>query len=99
MPGAHRHNDSRFCGATTISSGTVRVNGRAWAVEGDPNTHGGGELISVYGSTVRIGGKKVICAVGDKAGGDNALHPIPPTDPSSSSGNVFVYEGKDGKVT
>jgi uncharacterized Zn-binding protein involved in type VI secretion len=99
MPGAHRHNDSRFCGATTISSGTVRVNGRAWAVEGDPNTHGGGELISVYGSTVRIGGKKVICAVGDKAGGDNALHPIPPTDPSTSSKNVWVYEGKDGKVT
>lgn len=101
MPGAHRQGDSRFCGATTIVEGqsTVRVNGRLWAVSNDPNTHGEGRLQSVYGSTVRINGKRVICAVGDKAGGDLANHPIPPTDPSKSSKDVWVYEGKDGKVT
>lgn len=100
MPGAHRHNDKRFCGATTVAvDRKVYVNGRVWAVEDDENSHGGGGLISVYGSTVRIGGKRVICAVGDKARGDDALHPIPPTDPSTSSKNVYVYEGKDGKVT
>lgn len=100
MPGAHRFGDSRFCGATTVAvDRRVYVNGRIWAVNGDQNTHGGGGLISVYGSTVRIGGIRVICAVGDKAGADLALHPVPPTDPSSASGNVFVYENKDGTVS
>lgn len=94
MPGAHRHADSRFCGATTIveGQGTVKVNGRLWAVEGDPNTHGEGRLIAVYGAqNVKIQGKKVIVAVGDAAGGDLALHPAPPTDPESSSGSVSAY--------
>jgi len=37
MPAAHRHDDLRVCGATTIVSGqgTVFVNGKLWAVEGD----------------------------------------------------------------
>lgn len=97
MPGAHRNEDSRFCGAVTYCSRNVKVNGRSWAVEGDPNSHGGGNLIQVYGpGNVRIGGKKVICAVGDAAGRDGLDHPIPPTDPSGASTNVWVYEGRDG---
>ena len=92
MPGAHRHGDSRFCGATTIASdGGVYVNGKLWAVNDDPNTHGAGNLQSVVGSTVTVGGKRVIVAVGDKAGPDNALHPVPPTDPSTASSDVFAY--------
>ncbi len=94
MPGAHRFSDSRFCGATTIveGQGTVKVNGRLWAVENDPNTHGEGRLIAVTGAkNVRIQGKLVIVSVGDMAGGDLAMHPAPPTDPDSSSGDVFAY--------
>ena len=99
MPGAHRNGDSRFCGASTIVSGqgTVRVNGKLWAVNGDPESHGGGNLIAVYGAkNVRINGKLVICAVGDNASGDNALHPAPSTRPRGKSTNVFVYSGNAG---
>ena len=92
MPGAHRHGDSRYCGATTIATNAgVYVNGKLWAVNDDPNTHGAGNLKSVVGSTVMVGGKRVIVAVGDQAGPDNALHPVPPTDPSTASSDVFAY--------
>lgn len=101
MPGAHRNGDSRFCGASTIVQGqsNVKVNGKLWAVNGDPNSHGGGSLVAVYGArNVKINGKLVICAVGDKAGGDNKKHPLPPTDPAQASSDVFVYEGSDGST-
>jgi len=93
MVQAHRHGDSRFCGATTNVEGqtTVRVNGKLWAVEGDPNTHGEGRLISVVGNTVRIGGKLVIVAVGDNAAGDMAGHIPSSTKPSGHSGDVSAY--------
>ena len=47
MPFAHRDKDSRDCGASTIVSNqkTTKVNGKLWAVEGDPNDHGNGALI------------------------------------------------------
>ena len=99
MPGVHRNGDSRFCGATTTVTGqsTVRVNGKLWAVEGDPSSHGAGNLQSVYGAkNVRINGKSVICAVGDKASGDLEDHPVPPTDPKGHSTNVLVYGGGAG---
>lgn len=101
MPGAHRYNDQRFCSARTIVVGqdSVFVNGRLWAVEDDPETHGNGELIAVYGSrNVYINNKLVICAVGDRAWPDNANHPVPPTDPAEASSDVFVYEGYDTEV-
>jgi hypothetical protein len=94
MPGAHREDDLRFCAAETIVVGqnTVKVNSKLWAVEDDPNSHGAGELVAVYGAkNVRINNKLVICAIGDEAKPDNALHPVPPTDPETSSPNVFVY--------
>lgn len=99
MPGAHRHGDSRFCGASTRVQGqsTVKVNNKLWAVQGDPNSHIDGKLIAVYGAkNVYINGKLVICAVGDDAGGDKRFHPGPPTAPAQASGDVFVYEGADG---
>ena len=94
MPGAHRVGDSRFCGAVTSQSqqSTVNVNGKLWAVNGDPNSHGGGVLHAVYGAlNVKIEGKLVIVAVGDVAGGDMAGHPLPPTDPSGHSSDVNCY--------
>lgn len=98
MPGVHRHGDSRFCGATTIVTGqsTVKVEGKLIAVEGDMNSHGGGALQSVYDSTIKIGGKKVIVAVGDKASRDSKKHPAPPTDPKGHSMSVIFYGGAAG---
>ena len=96
MPGAHRHGDSRVCGATTIVSGqnNVRVNGELWSVVGDPNTHGGGNLIlggSSSPATVKINGKPVVVHPTTPAGPDNALHPAPPTSTAESSGDVSAY--------
>lgn len=94
MPGAHRDKDARFCGAKTIVEGqsSVFVNGELWAVEGDPEDHGAGELIQVVApGNVRINGKKVICAIGDAAEADNFPHFPPDTYPEESSQDVFVY--------
>lgn len=94
IPGAHRQDDLRFCGATTIvvNQPNVYVNSKLWAVEGDPETHGNGDLIAVYGQkNVYIKGKHVICAIGDQADPDAANHPPPPTDPEGHSADVFVY--------
>ena len=104
MPGAHRHDDSRFCGATTIVTGqnTVRVEGKFWAVEGDKDTHcNQGELNAVYGAgNIRISGKKVICAVGDTAASDKAgceiKHPAGATNPLGHSYTVIIYGGRAG---
>ena len=104
MPGAHRHDDTRFCGATTIvtGQGTVRVNGRLWAVEGDKDTHcNQGGLIASYGAgNIRISGKKVICAVGDSAAPDReaceVLHPTGATNPLGHSNDVIIYGGRAG---
>lgn len=95
MPGAHRFDDQRVCGATTIvvEQSTVRVNGKLWAVENDLSSHGLGQLKPVTGAqNVRINGKKVICAVGDEALSDGAGHVGPGlTNPLEKSPNVFVY--------
>jgi uncharacterized Zn-binding protein involved in type VI secretion len=64
-----------------------------WAVEGDQNSHGGGELIAGGASspgTVKINGKKVIVHE-SPAAGDDLGHPLPPTDTAAGSGTVFCY--------
>ena len=104
MPGAHRHNDKRFCDAKTIVTGqsTVRVEGKLWAVEGDKDTHcNGGDLSATYGpGNIRISGKKVICAVGDSAASDKedceVVHPAGSTDPLEHSYTVIIYGGRAG---
>ena len=97
MPGIHRNNDARVCGARTIAQGqsTVYINGELAAVEGDPNTHGGGELIaSVNPGTVFIGGKQLV-AEGSNANPDNLCssrgHPHCNPKATGSSGDVFVF--------
>lgn len=96
MPGSHRDKDSRICGATTIvtNQSTVYVNGLLWAVKGDPNTHGAGELINT-GTTVFINGINVIVNSADPAAPDG-ICPIaggPHCNPAtaSASTNVFAY--------
>ena len=72
MPPVHRNSDSRSCGATTtvVGQSTVFVNGLLVSVEGDPNTHGGGELDgSLNPGTILIEGKKLI-VVGSHAARD-----------------------------
>lgn len=94
MPGMHRNGDARFCGASTIVSlqSTVFTNGVLQAVQGDPNSHGDGQLVAQYGSlNVYVEGKLVIVAVGDTALTDDLFHPPGQTDPSTSSPNVFAY--------
>lgn len=104
MPGAHRNDDVRFCGARTIvtGQGTVKVEGRLWAVEGDKDTHcNQGSLNAVYGAgNIRINGKRVICAVGDTAASDKLgcfiKHPTGATNPLGHSTTVVVYGGAAG---
>ncbi len=77
MPKAHREGDVRVCGATTIAAGQshVTIEGQLWAVDGDPNTDGGGGLITTH-PWLTINGKGVI-VVGDHAASDSVC-PIPP---------------------
>jgi uncharacterized Zn-binding protein involved in type VI secretion len=63
------------------------------AVEGDQNTHGGGQLIAAGASSpqrVTIGGIPVIVHE-SPAGPDGALHPLPPTSTAGGSGKVTIY--------
>lgn len=77
MPNAHRHDDARICGATTIVTGQaiVQVDGKLWAVNGDGNSDGGGALITSH-DWVTINGLGVIVA-GDHAAPDSVC-PVPP---------------------
>lgn len=96
MPPAHRHSDARVCGATTNVQGqsTVKVENLLWAVVGDPNTHGGGELIN-SGTTVKIEGKEVIVHAADSASADTLCVPIGPPHctpaTAAGSGTVTCY--------
>jgi len=92
MPGVHRQDDLRTCGATTIVSGqsTVTVEGKLIAVQGDLNSHGGGALIAGR-SDVTIGGIPII-VVGNNASADNLCPTVggPHCAPAASSGSGSV---------
>jgi hypothetical protein len=96
MPAAHRHGDARACGATTVVVGnsTTFVDGKLWAVEGDINTDGNGQLIP-SGSAVYIQGKPVIVNAPDDAVPDDKCLPFggahcePKT--AGGSGATFAY--------
>jgi hypothetical protein len=96
MPPAHRHGDARDCGATTVVAGqsSTFVEGRLWAVIGDPNTDGDGALIP-SGASVFIEGKLIIVHAPDDAEPDD-LCPIiggPHCEPMTAegSGTTFAY--------
>lgn len=94
MPAAHRHGDARVCGATTVVAQTFcKVNGRPWAVLGDVNSHGDGQLINSQ-TFVKVGGIPVILNTPDDAEADD-LCPIigpPHCEPVTAEGspNTFV---------
>ena len=94
MPPVHRDTDVRSCGALTISSQSknVYVNGLLWAIEGDTETHGDGQLIASV-KNIFIGGKRIIIK-GDSAAPDDVC-PVAGgahCDPIAvgASPNVFV---------
>lgn len=89
MPEIHRNNDKRICGATTIVTGqsTVYLNGELISVEGDPCSHGNGELkADTNTSKIYINGKKVVYK-GSNAYPDRLGH----LNPSASSGSSEAY--------
>lgn len=94
MPKAHRNGDLRNCNATTIveGQGTVYVNGKLWAVNYDPNSHGDGHLRPITGHTVFCEGKEIIVLTDTCYDPDDADHPPPSDDPAQASDDVFAYE-------
>lgn len=91
---AHRNGDQRSCGATTIASQSfVKIDGQAWAVEGDQNTHGAGGLIASK-TYIKIGGKSVI-VVSDSANQDNLCPSLggEHCNPKASSGSSIIDVG------
>ena len=94
MPGAHREDDTRYCGAKTevIQQSTVFVNDRLWAVQGDTCDHADGFLYADYGAkNIYVENKLIICAPGDKATPDDFGHTSPLVDPETSSSDTIVY--------
>jgi uncharacterized Zn-binding protein involved in type VI secretion len=89
----HRQDDSRVCGATTVVTGQnfVFVDGKLWAVEGDPNTDGGGGMIPSNIAAVYINGKRAI-GKGDHANPDALCEKIGPPhcDPFATGGDSNV---------
>jgi hypothetical protein len=98
MPPAHRNGDARLCGASTVvqNQGSTYVDGRLWAVQGDPDSHEEGGLIP-SGSGVAISGIPIIVHAPDNAQPDK-LCPIlgePHCHPKTAagSGKTFAYDG------
>ena len=90
---AHRQDDPRVCGGTTIVQGQnfVFVNGKLWAVSDDPETHGNGNLIPSHRG-IYINGKSVIVHSPDLATDDNIPHISPLTETADGSSNVLAYK-------
>lgn len=89
----HRDTDDRICGAqtTVTKQSTVYANGLLIAVDGDPNTHGGGNLIAAC-NNVYVEGILVVNNTRDNAYPDGlcpgALHCNPMTNEGSP--DVFI---------
>lgn len=90
---AHRHGDSRICGATTVvqNQSSVYVNGKLWAVLATENSHGNGGLINSTGTTIEIENKPVIVHGPDVANPDD-LCPVgsPHCNPETAEGSDDV---------
>lgn len=94
MSGVHLNTQLRTCGAATtvIGQTSVFIEGKLCAVDGDPNTHGNGQLIA-SGTFVTIEGKRVVVNKPDQAAPDN-LCPVPGgphCNPMTAEGSTFVF--------
>lgn len=95
MAYCHRATDARSCGATTLVTGQtfLTVDGKLWAVNGDKNTHGNGDLITTH-NWLTINGKGVI-VVGDHASSDGLCAPLGGNhcDPQASGFSSLINVG------
>lgn len=93
MPAAHRQGDPRACGASTVVVGqsTVFVNGKLWAVDNDPNTHGNGNLLPGGPTTVTINGKPVIVNTPDPVKKKDNQDHLGSAKTAGGSGDTFAY--------
>ena len=95
MPQVHRDTDGRSCGAKTVAANpNVYTNDLLTAVDGNPNTHGGGNL-QAANPNVYIGGKLVVINAPNSASPDG-LCPIPGgphCNPKTAGGSPNVYIG------
>ena len=93
--GAHRDTDSRACGATTVTAQAknVYVNSLLWSINGDPNSHGNGNLIAAT-KNVFIGGIAVV-NIGDSASPDDLCIPLGGSHcaPTATGGSTNVFVG------
>lgn len=91
---AHRDTDLRVCGATTvvIEQSSVYVNGKLWAVDGDPNSHGDGILLATLANEVYINNKKV-CLDTELANADDLCNSNDHCDPFVTEGSSDVFTG------
>ena len=95
MPAIHRNTDARSCGATTtvVGQSTVYANSLLVSVNGDTNTHGGGEL-GAANNNVFVNGILVVNDTPESASPDALCSPLggahcsPVT--AGGSSNVFV---------
>lgn len=90
----HRDTDARICGAATTVAGNsdVFANNLLVSVNGDPNTHGGGELIA-HSNQVFADNILSVNHTADTANPD-AICPIPPhCGPSTDQGSPNVFTG------
>tara|TARA_R110001592_G_scaffold174959_1_gene413929 strand:+ start:1427 stop:1708 length:282 start_codon:yes stop_codon:yes gene_type:complete len=92
MAAVHRDTDSRSCGASTNAANpNVYTNNLLTAIDGNPNSHGGGGLVAAN-PNVFIGGKLTVI-MGNDANPDSFC-PIPPhCNPAATSGSGNVYIG------
>ena len=92
---AHRHDDLRVCGATTVVVGqsTVTIAGKLWAVKDDIDSHGNGQLKNTTGSSVTIVGKPVIVHGPDEAQQDDLCPFVgePHCNPKTQNGSTSVF--------
>ena len=94
MPAIHRDKDSRVCGASTVAVGqnTVYANNLLVSVSGDPNTHGGGNLIGRC-KEVYAGYIMVVNHSPDDAAPDALCPGDGHCDPMTASGSPDVFVG------
>lgn len=90
----HRDTDNRICGAKTIVVGQTNVyaNGLLIAVDKDPNSHSGGNLIAAC-NNVFINGKLVVNNTRDNAYPDGFCPETPHCNPMTTQGSPDVYVG------
>jgi hypothetical protein len=96
MPSIHRSTDPRTCGATTVVTGntTVFANNLLVAINGNPNSHGGGNLVAAC-NNVFVHNILTVNHSPDSASADSLCPSVggPHCSPSTAGGSPNVFTG------